>query len=137
SQSSAPQLPRSVGDKAPEAKLGEATPPPSQPVAPAPSLTPPPPAPHVAQPAFTPAAPNAQPGSAEPAGNRVEAHAGVGKKGHYGGKSYVEAVVSARFSLEERIIFDAQIPKQMQIYKELNNRAPKSHEEFMKEIIEA
>jgi hypothetical protein len=67
----------------------------------------------------------------------VEAKTGVGKKGRgYGGGIYTEPI-RTMFRAEQWIVFDVQIPSAMKIFKGLNDRDPKSHEEFMKEIIEA
>jgi hypothetical protein len=79
----------------------------------------------------TPAAPAAG-GSTEVAG------VGVGAKGqNYGGPGLVTTPVEAYFRTEERIAFEIQIPHAMKLYKaEHNNKGPKSHEEFMKVIIE-
>ena len=64
-----------------------------------------------------------------------KAEAGVGKKGRgYGGGILTEPI-HVKFLVEQRIIFEIQVPKAMQLYKALNNRAPRSHDEFMKVII--
>ena len=60
----------------------------------------------------------------------------MGKKGQgYGGDPITEPI-RQRFRLEEKIILD-QIQHGMNNYKALNGRYPRTHEEFMKEIIEA
>ena len=66
---------------------------------------------------------------------RKKAEVGVGKKGHYGGMGIVKTPVSVYFRAAERIIFNIQIPKEMQLYKAINGKAPQSHEEFMEKII--
>ncbi len=88
----------------------------------------------VQQPATTaempaPSAPNAPLGEV--------AGVGVGAKGqNYGGPGFVTTPVEAYFRTEERIAFEVQIPKAMQLYKaEHNNKGPKSHQEFMSIII--
>lgn len=68
---------------------------------------------------------------------RVKAEVGVGKKGRDYGGTYITEVVKARFTAEQRIVFDIQIPKAMQLYEAANGRLPKSHDEFMREIIAA
>ncbi len=66
----------------------------------------------------------------------TKAEVGVGKKGQYG-DNYLEVVVAAKFRAEERIIFEIEIPHALDLYKAgHNNKGPKSHEEFWKEIIE-
>lgn len=66
---------------------------------------------------------------------RKKAEVGVGKKGHYGGAGIYRTPVSVYFRAAERIIFNIQIPKEMQLYKAINGKAPQSHEEFMEKII--
>ena len=64
-----------------------------------------------------------------------KAEAGVGKKGRgYGGGILTEPI-HVKFLTEQRIIFEIQIPSAMKNYKALNDRAPRTHEEFMKVII--
>ena len=41
------------------------------------------------------------------------------------------------FAVEQRAVFDIQIPKSMQLWKPPTVRKPKSHEEFMSQIIKA
>ena len=78
----------------------------------------------------------AQPPSGDPA-NTVKAGVGVGKKGRGYGGGIIAAAVHGKFSAEERIIFEARIPNAMQLFKATNDEAPRTHEQFMKEIIEA
>jgi hypothetical protein len=66
---------------------------------------------------------------------RKKAEVGAGKKGHYGGAGIIKTPVSVYFRASERIIFNIQIPKEMQLYKSINGKAPQSHEEFMEKII--
>jgi hypothetical protein len=67
-----------------------------------------------------------------------KAEVGVGKKGHYGGPGIIKTPISIYFSTRERIAFNVQIPKAMQIYKAMNNnKGPATHEEFMEKIIKA
>jgi hypothetical protein len=80
------------------------------------------------------------PAEAAPAGaasDETVAGVGVGKKGqNYGGPGFVTTPVEAYFRAEERIAFEVQIPKAMQLYKaEHNNKGPKTHEEYMNIII--
>lgn len=77
----------------------------------------------------------AQP-SATDEGTLVEAKAGVGKKGRgYGGDIYTEPL-KARWTTEQKLIFDVQIPKAMSLFEATKERYPDSHSEFMKVIIE-
>jgi hypothetical protein len=74
--------------------------------------------------------------SPDPAGTREIAEPGVGTKGRgYGGGIYSEPI-RAKFRVEERLVFDIRIPDAMNKFKALEGRAPKSHDEFMKRIIE-
>ena len=72
---------------------------------------------------------------------RQVAGVGVGKKGrklekHEGtGKIIAQPAVSY-FRAKEKIVFEIVIPKNMQLFQATNGRFPKSHEEFMKEIVE-
>jgi hypothetical protein len=112
-------------------------PPPAEPAAAAP------PAPEPAAAAPEPAAPAAAsaPATAEPTaaddGTVEKAAAGVGAKGRdYGGPGFVTTPIETMFRIEDRIVFEAQIPNTMKIYKaEHNNKAPKNQEEFMQVII--
>jgi hypothetical protein len=106
------------------------TPPGPNDVAPAPPATP--------MPAATPMPPADPPldPSARPAA------VGAGAKGQYKSSNPVTDIIavpiSARFRAEERLTFEAQIPKSMQIYKALDpqGKGPKTHAEFMEKIIQ-
>ncbi len=80
-------------------------------------------------------------GATNPDAARVKAEAGVGVRGQrLNDPRLVQMIVApARglFQTEQRMVFDAQIPKNMQIFEASNGRKPKSHEEFMEQIIEA
>jgi hypothetical protein len=90
----------------------------------------------------TAAAPAAtgEPAAADAAGEAIveKAEVGVGAKGRdYGGPGFVTTPVREYFRTGERIAFDIQIPNAMKLYKaEHNNKGPKTHEEFMKIIIQ-
>lgn len=75
---------------------------------------------------------NAQPGSAQ-AGKVADV--GAGSKGRGYGLGFIATPAASLFAARERIIFQDQIPHQMDMFKALNNRPPKSHEEFMEEIV--
>jgi hypothetical protein len=76
---------------------------------------------------------------AEPVTDRVKADVGVGKAGRsldeYEGVIVTPA--KALFTVREKAVFQIQIPKAMQLYKGINGNNPKTHEEFMTQIIEA
>jgi hypothetical protein len=153
------ELPRAAQDKS-----GGGAPPAPQPAAPgavaaAPRAGAAAPAGGIGQPAAAPAAvqpaprlPNVPPvlasdpdekgpdalGPEGPAGNREEAMAGVGAKGRGYGGGIVTEPIRQKFTIEQRLIFQVQIPEALKLYKaEHNDQAPKTHEAFMKEIIEA
>lgn len=65
---------------------------------------------------------------------REKADVGVGKKGHYR-KGLITTPISVFFRTQEMITFRIQIPHAMDLYKALNGRAPRTHEEFMQKII--
>ena len=107
-----------------------------------------------APPPPTPAAPNenAPPAEAAPAagtapqtaaadatedGTLKKAEAGVGRKGRdYGGPGFITTPIMAKYTIEQRIAFEAQIPNAMKIYKAAHdNKGPKTHQEFWDVII--
>ncbi len=71
--------------------------------------------------------------------DRVRAQVGVGKKGRSldNEKGMPMLVVPARtlFRTRERLVFEVQIPQALSLYEATNGRGPKSHEQFMKEVI--
>jgi len=70
----------------------------------------------------------------------VEAKPGVGKKGRdYGGGTVAAPIttpVEQYFSIRQRVEF-MKLTKSMQLYEVQHDGLPKTHEEFMKKIIEA
>ena len=62
---------------------------------------------------------------------------GMGKKGRDYGTGPVATPVGAMFSTKERIAYDIQIPHALDLYKASHGNYPKTHEEFIAEIIEA
>lgn len=73
-----------------------------------------------------------------PPAKREEAKAGVGEKGRGYGGGIITEPIHQKFTIEQRLVFEIQIPKAMQLYKAMHdNQAPKTHEAFMKEIIKA
>jgi hypothetical protein len=112
-----------------------------KPIGPYPVVSPPaPPVPPV--PPTAPVTPVTSPDAEAPAltpTETVKADVGVGQKGrgldpHEG--IYVTPA-KAYFAAKERIIFQIQIPEALKLYKALEGSAPKTHEEFMEQIIQA
>ena len=107
---------------------------PSQP-APAPATQP-------AVPGTPGAAPVAvTPQPAMPETEQVKAQKGVGMAGR-SLDPYEGAVVTPAktlFTVRERVVFEAQIPEALKLFKAMdaNGRGPKSHDEFMTQIIQA
>jgi hypothetical protein len=104
----------------------------------APALPPPPPPAAQGETAGTSTAPPPPPPPTIPQGPREVAKAGVGKKGRSlkpGGLITTPAVVF--FRVGQRMVFDVQIPHALDLYKAEHGHAPKTHAEFMREIIEA
>ncbi len=75
----------------------------------------------------------------EPESERVRAEAGVGAKGRSLDPHQGVVVTPARtyFTVRERMVFEAQIPSALQMYEATHGHAPRSHEEFMSQVIEA
>ncbi len=68
---------------------------------------------------------------------REKAVVGAGKKGRNYGGGIISEPVRAYFRTGQRVVFEIQIPKALQLYEASNNgKGPESHEVFMKEIIE-
>lgn len=68
---------------------------------------------------------------------QTKADVGVGKRGRNLGQGIVATPIAAYFAAKEQIAFRVQIPEAMKLYKATNGYAPRSHDEFMKEIIQA
>jgi hypothetical protein len=63
---------------------------------------------------------------------------GVTGKGNYGSEGILTTPVSVYFHTKEQIVFNIEIPHNLQLYKALNDdKAPQTQEDFMKEIIQA
>ena len=45
--------------------------------------------------------------------------------------------VKAYFNTREKIVFDIALPKSAQLFNALHDRNPKTHEEYMKEVVES
>lgn len=91
--------------------------------------------------AMTSAIPGATTAPAEPAPEteRVKAEVGVGQKGRSldGESGMLVTPVKAFFSTQERLAFDVQLKQAMDLYKATNGALPKSHDDFMAQIVKA
>jgi len=86
----------------------------------------------------SPPAATPQPVPTEPAVTAVPAQVGVGQKGRtLGQPGFLTTPVYVYFRSQEMVAFRIQVPQAMQLFKATNGRAPQSHEEFWREIIEA
>lgn len=84
-----------------------------------------------------PAAPS-PPAASRPPVISVPAQVGVGQKGRtLGQPGFLTTPVYVYFRSQEMVAFRIQVPQAMQLFKATNGRAPQSHEEFWREIIEA
>jgi hypothetical protein len=73
-----------------------------------------------------------------PTTEQVKAEAGVGKKGRGYGGGLITEPVHQYFIIQDRVVFEIELPKTMDLYKASHDfKGPKTHEAFMKEIIEA
>ena len=75
-------------------------------------------------------------------GQRVPAAVGVGKQGRSldnetGIGGAIAQPAKTLFAVKEKAVFEIQIPHAMNLFKATNGNAPKSHEEFMSQIIKA
>jgi hypothetical protein len=72
---------------------------------------------------------------------RVKAEVGVGAKGRRLDDPRLNQtiVTPARtlFRTQERIVFEISVPHALQLYEATNGRKPKTHEEFMEQVIQA
>lgn len=70
---------------------------------------------------------------------RVKAEKGVGIKGRSLDEHQGMLVTPAKayFSVRERVVFEIQIPDAVKLFKATNGNSPKSHEDFMAQIIDA
>jgi len=76
----------------------------------------------------------------QPTDNRTVAQVGVGRRGHLdpqGRISIYSSSVNSFFRTKERLTYNVQIPQAMDLYKATHGRAPQTHEEFWREIIQA
>lgn len=82
-----------------------------------------------------PAADSPQP--PDPNVQRTPARPGVTGKGEGYGSGPIQTPLREYFMIRERLVFDIQIPQAMKLYRAVNEHYPKSHDEFMKQIIKA
>lgn len=76
------------------------------------------------------------------AGVSQKAGVGVGVRGdslrnEEGVGKMIAAPAVALFNTRERAVFDIQIPHALNLFKALEGRVPKTHEEFMQKIVQA
>ncbi|MBP86443.1 MAG: hypothetical protein CMJ64_06980 [Planctomycetaceae bacterium] len=83
--------------------------------------------------------PGAAPAEAAPETERVKAAVGVGKKGRSldGESGMIVTPVKAFFSVQEKLAFEVQLKQAMDLYKATNGNLPKSHDDFMAQIVKA
>ncbi len=118
-------------------------PPPQAQNAPAPTASAPPAAQPPAAQAPAAQAPAQQPAAQQPATQApFVAEAGVGKRGQSlknetGVGRFIAQPAMSLFAVEQRMVFQVQIPQALDLYKASNGRLPKSHDEFMTQIIKA
>lgn len=107
---------------------------PNSPVAPAPVATPSAPVPQVAE-APAPSAPVADAASEEM--DRKKAQAGVGIKGRDIPNQLGTTAIKQYFRIPEKTVFEIQIPSALNLYTAEKGHGPKTHDEFMEQIIKA
>lgn len=90
-------------------------------------------------PADEPAMPVEPAAPAEPDTERVEAKAGVGAKGRSLDEHEGVYVTPAKtlFTVREKVIFEIEVPNALKLYEATNGNPPRTHEEFMSQVIEA
>jgi hypothetical protein len=75
---------------------------------------------------------------AVPPTEQVKAEAGVGAKGQGYGGGFITEPLHQYFHAQDRITFEALLPKAISLYKaDHGGKGPKTHEAYMKDIIEA
>ncbi len=62
-------------------------------------------------------------------GQSLKNETGVGR--------FIAQPAMSLFAVEQRMVFQVQIPQALDLYKASNGRLPKSHDEFMTQIIKA
>jgi hypothetical protein len=107
---------------------------------PAPPPPPPPPPENekLAPPAATQAKnPTPEASPIPPGMEQEKAQVGSGEKGRDYGDGIIATPVTTYFKVRERVAYEIQIPKAMQLYEQMEGHAPRSHEEFMEKIVKA
>jgi hypothetical protein len=125
------------GGAAPQAASSVGAQPPAVPAGPAaqPGTTPQPGA--TAPPSTAPQPSGGNPGPSPQPGKTVQPAApGVTGKGNYQ-PGLITTPVRIYFRVQERLIFEVQIPHAMQLFEAENGYKPRTHEEFMEKIIKA
>ncbi|MFN0055814.1 MAG: hypothetical protein ACKV0T_27030 [Planctomycetales bacterium] len=76
---------------------------------------------------------------AAPATQQVAAKAGVGLKGQslQQESGMIVSAAKAFFNVQQKAVFDIQIPEALKLFKATEGRAPQSHDEFMAKIVAA
>jgi hypothetical protein len=82
-----------------------------------------------------PAAPAAAPGP--PATVREKAGVGSGEQGRGYGGGLITTPVAAYFAVGEKLVFEIEIPHALDLYKASEGHAPRTQDEFMREIVKA
>jgi len=89
-----------------------------------------------AQPATATPDQTGQPVASQPPVEREKAQAGLGKKGQGYGGGIITEPVRQYFIGQDRITFEIEIPKAMQLFQAEHNRFPKDMAEFQREILD-
>ncbi|MBL9124093.1 MAG: hypothetical protein JNG90_10710 [Planctomycetaceae bacterium] len=75
--------------------------------------------------------------AAPPSTVQKPADVGAGKRGHDLGQGIIATPVAAYFAAQEQVAFRVEVPQAMNLFKAEKGYAPRSNEEFMKDIIQA
>lgn len=99
-------------------------------------------APAAAAPAVNAPAVGGEVASSGAAGEGQKAGVGVGIRGdslrnEEGVGKMIAAPAVALFNAREKVVFEIQIPHALNLFKALEGRVPKTHEEFMQKIVQA
>ena len=68
---------------------------------------------------------------------REKADVGVGQQGRGYGGGVVTTPVATYFAVQQQLVFRIEIPHALDLYKATEGHAPRTHEEFMREIVKA
>jgi len=68
--------------------------------------------------------------------NVARAKAGAGKKGRGYGGGMVTEPIAAHFRIRQKLVFDVQIPEALKLFEAEHGFTPRSHDEFLDEVIE-